>query len=570
MIAQSQVPAEFTCPITTEVMEDPVILADGRSYERAAITKWLASSSRSPMTGTPLEHTHMLPNINLKALIEDWKDSHTVEAAVREEETALTELPRGELAAFRAKLQGAFQQEDGITLVVERVQLVYNHELQVRFQRKRAEIVRLRGENAGQVVTRYHGTTKVAAASIALQGFRLPTPDADGDFMGKGLRVYYTEEQRSAATEHMGDALMFGQAIYVSTDLEKATRFAKGALVLTQCTLGKEMVRREAQHRLTQAELQMQGCDSVRALGGCQESGGCRFEEHALYNEDQVLPTHVVHFRLVKSGGASLVAQPLAVENRTQANDHSLDNLLHQLMLDTSTSADDMDERRIRACKTLGDIARDDQHKALSKFLSDRKLVAQLASCARSPNEALQFESLRAWWNFSFNDQGAQALTLQHLGVSFLSSLLDSPNASLRLRATGLIWNLTQHSVNSRQVFVEAGALAKLAVELHRVVGEVTSSASPSWGMAQLLFGALANIAITCGDDVRKHERIVRAGELMIGMNLVTPPVVQQQATRFVCNLISEGSVDPEWQQKGFSYRTSAPREFLDVDLVAA
>jgi hypothetical protein len=235
------------------------------------------------------------------------------------------------------------------------------------------------------------------------------------------------------------------------------------------------------------------------------------------------------------------------------------------LTADASTSAGDVDERRIKACKRLGDIARDDQHKAIKKFLTDRRLVSQLAVCARSQNEAVQFEALRAWWNFSFNDEGAQALTMQHLGVALLASLLENPNASLRLRATGLVWNLTQHNADSRQVFVEAGVLEKFGVALRSIVREVTSSASPPWGVAQLLFGALANIALTCGDSVRQHSGIVQAGELMVGMNLVTPCVVQQQVTRFVCNLISEGKVDSEWQQKGFTYRTSAPREMVEV-----
>merc|ERR1719375_42143 len=165
MIAQSHVPAEFLCPITQDCMEDPVILADGRSYERSAIEMWLRTSKRSPMTGAALEHTHMLPNINLKALIEDWKDTRIIEAAVREEETALQELPRSELAEFRTRLQNAFRQEDGLTLVVERVQQVYNQELCSNFQRKRFELQQLRG--SCPVVERYHGTTHAAAASIA-------------------------------------------------------------------------------------------------------------------------------------------------------------------------------------------------------------------------------------------------------------------------------------------------------------------------------------------------------------------------------------------------------------------
>jgi hypothetical protein len=247
------------------------------------------------------------------------------------------------------------------------------------------------------------------------------------------------------------------------------------------------------------------------------------------------------------------------------AQDFAVNSLIQQLASDPSASAGEVEERRVQACKTLGDIARDDQHKALSKFFSERKLLVQLAACARSSNETLQFEALRVWWNLSFNDQKAQTVTMEHLGVKLLASLLGTPNASLQLRAIGLIWNLTQHSIDARRVFVEAGVLQMLGTTLHRTVTEVTSSASPAWGVLQLLFGALANLALTCSDRVKKHNAIVQAGELMVGMDLVTPPIVQQQATRFVCNLISDGSVDHQWQENGYSYRTSAPREAIEV-----
>lgn len=322
---------------------------------------------------------------------------------------------------------------------------------------------------------------------------------------------------------------------------------------------------RQAQHGLTWSSLQSEGFDSVRAVAGCQENGGCRFEEQALYHADQVLPTHIVHFRLVRSSGGALVSQPLSTENRTLAQDLSLDELLLALSVCHDGAQAETDSRRIKACKTLGDVARDDQHKAIKKFLSDRRLVSLLGGCARSVNEALQFEALRAWFNFSFNDSATQEMTLQQLGVSLLSVLLDSPNASLRMRATGLVWNLTQHDVKSRQLFVDAGMLQKLGAALEGVAKEVVSSVTPPWGVVQLLFGALANIALTCGDNVRNHANVVQTGELFVGMDLITPPVVQQQVTRFVCNLISDGNIDPEWQEKGFTYRTSAPREMVEV-----
>jgi hypothetical protein len=61
----------LVCPITLEKMQDPVIAADGHSYERRAIEAWFASGkTTSPNTGLPLPHTHLVSNIALKNLVE--------------------------------------------------------------------------------------------------------------------------------------------------------------------------------------------------------------------------------------------------------------------------------------------------------------------------------------------------------------------------------------------------------------------------------------------------------------------------------------------------------------------
>ena len=57
------------CPITQEVMEDPVVCADGHSYERAAITQWLLIRDTSPCTNAPLSHKNVVPNYALRNLI---------------------------------------------------------------------------------------------------------------------------------------------------------------------------------------------------------------------------------------------------------------------------------------------------------------------------------------------------------------------------------------------------------------------------------------------------------------------------------------------------------------------
>ncbi|XP_077562155.1 WD repeat, SAM and U-box domain-containing protein 1-like [Haemaphysalis longicornis] len=66
-------PDELFCPITQEPMRDPVVAADGYSYERTAISRWLESGKdTSPMTNEPLDHTLVLPNRTLQLLIQKY------------------------------------------------------------------------------------------------------------------------------------------------------------------------------------------------------------------------------------------------------------------------------------------------------------------------------------------------------------------------------------------------------------------------------------------------------------------------------------------------------------------
>ncbi|XP_005724210.1 WD repeat, SAM and U-box domain-containing protein 1-like isoform X2 [Pundamilia nyererei] len=71
------IPDEFLCPITRELMKEPVIAADGYSYEKEAIESWINTKNRSsPMTNLPLLTTLLTPNHTLKMAIGRWKTSH--------------------------------------------------------------------------------------------------------------------------------------------------------------------------------------------------------------------------------------------------------------------------------------------------------------------------------------------------------------------------------------------------------------------------------------------------------------------------------------------------------------
>jgi hypothetical protein len=63
-------PPQFLCPITGEVMVDPVTTCDGHAFEREAIERWLLVHDTSPMTGAKLEHKAVAPAIALRQLIE--------------------------------------------------------------------------------------------------------------------------------------------------------------------------------------------------------------------------------------------------------------------------------------------------------------------------------------------------------------------------------------------------------------------------------------------------------------------------------------------------------------------
>ncbi|XP_040460286.1 WD repeat, SAM and U-box domain-containing protein 1 isoform X4 [Falco naumanni] len=74
--ASVDIPDEFLCPITRELMKDPVIAADGYSYEKEAMENWISNQRRSsPMTNLPLSSPMLTPNRTLKMAISRWLET---------------------------------------------------------------------------------------------------------------------------------------------------------------------------------------------------------------------------------------------------------------------------------------------------------------------------------------------------------------------------------------------------------------------------------------------------------------------------------------------------------------
>ncbi|XP_024996110.1 U-box domain-containing protein 33-like isoform X3 [Cynara cardunculus var. scolymus] len=68
-----QIPHYFNCPIFQEMMQDPVVAADGYTYEAEALRGWLDSGhNTSPMTNLELANSNLVPNRALKSAIQEW------------------------------------------------------------------------------------------------------------------------------------------------------------------------------------------------------------------------------------------------------------------------------------------------------------------------------------------------------------------------------------------------------------------------------------------------------------------------------------------------------------------
>ena len=73
-------PEAFICPLTLEVMEDPLMDRRGMNFERRAIVEWLGRGNTTcPLTREPLKYSNLIPNSQLRLRIEQWKRNQGIE-----------------------------------------------------------------------------------------------------------------------------------------------------------------------------------------------------------------------------------------------------------------------------------------------------------------------------------------------------------------------------------------------------------------------------------------------------------------------------------------------------------
>lgn len=72
--SEVEVPSYFRCPISMELMRDPVTVSTGMTYDRESIEHWIFSCNKKtcPATMQPLENFDLTPNHTLRRLIKGW------------------------------------------------------------------------------------------------------------------------------------------------------------------------------------------------------------------------------------------------------------------------------------------------------------------------------------------------------------------------------------------------------------------------------------------------------------------------------------------------------------------
>jgi hypothetical protein len=101
-------PHEYLCPISLEPMSDPVTAADGFSYERHNILRWLEEKRTSPKTNLELEHRNVVSNVTLKIIVTEFprREHERLVSRMQSIKDAKSAADRGSRAGGSSSLEG--------------------------------------------------------------------------------------------------------------------------------------------------------------------------------------------------------------------------------------------------------------------------------------------------------------------------------------------------------------------------------------------------------------------------------------------------------------------------------
>jgi len=518
--------ADLTCPLSQEIMTDPVIAADGHTYERAMIAEWLRVNPSSPLTREPLTSTQLIPNHTLKKVIEEWNLQTSPRSVISSPHLLEGDaIGAEELERVKQLVYNAYSSSDEVMLVsgVARIQ---NQHLTRAFDRCKARL-------GGRVKRLFHGTLKQSADSIAAEGFRIPESN-----------------ERDDPLQETGQ-LTFGKAIYFSERAELACDFGDATLVIADVVLGREWRAEQSLPYLDSELMREKRKDSVHFD---------RTQEYACYKTEQAVPVYVVSYKLVSRDafGEQYDRATLEARYASMADAASLDwglALRH-------VGPDGRSRERHAALRKLGDCCRDDQAN-MCRRLSNGLLEALRDQCltldAAEQDAPVTWLALRLCWNAAYRRESMQRHLVEAVGASTFIALLSHWNNDVVDRAAGVILNLSQLSSSARGALWSAGApmaLARLVSRNSERFLQADANGSAGLGEAPVphCLGAIANLAFAA--DTR--AKFLRSDELREFLVEVAEPLmdswsedVRDEATRVFTCLIAGGTAPADWIQNG-------------------
>lgn len=106
------VPAHFLCPISLDLMKDPVTLPSGITYDRENIERWIESGDRTcPVTNQALGSFEQIPNHAIRRMIQDWCVQHRSLGIERIPTPRIPVAPR-DVSGICSKILAATQRGD--------------------------------------------------------------------------------------------------------------------------------------------------------------------------------------------------------------------------------------------------------------------------------------------------------------------------------------------------------------------------------------------------------------------------------------------------------------------------
>ncbi|XP_048136064.1 U-box domain-containing protein 21-like isoform X2 [Rhodamnia argentea] len=106
------IPNHFLCPISLELMTDPVTLSSGITYDRESIERWLeAGNFTCPVTNKVLSSFDQIPNHALRGMIQDW-GTENCRHGVKRIPTPRVPVAPFEVSEVLSGIEGASQRVD--------------------------------------------------------------------------------------------------------------------------------------------------------------------------------------------------------------------------------------------------------------------------------------------------------------------------------------------------------------------------------------------------------------------------------------------------------------------------